>query len=448
MASGHGSLRLLNSTLAANVAGPGGTGGTGGTGGVGGAVAVVRSQSTLRNVTVADNGVGTGGAAAPDAGSPGASGRGGGVYVWSSDRADDLRLQGTIVALNRGSGCARSTRSAIDNAGHDLSYGDRTCPGRIGNPRLGSLQDNGGPTKTMALGAGSAAIDRIPRRGGHCPSTDQRGVRRPEGRACDIGAFEFARPSIRLIAPFQHASYERGSRVPARFRCSEGGIFSPIASCTASVAWGRRIKTRHVGTWRFVVRATDKSGNRAIRTVRYVVWKYVNPLQDVSGLTPRRIDLGVDYAGSGPLLALGKGRVTTASNTDSGPPSCWAISCWPGGGIVVYRLLEGPFAGKYVYVAEHITVVVKVGQLVRAGQRIAILHSGYPWSEFGWAAGPGPEALAMTDGHRCPCSDPGGWSTIDGRNFDHLLVQLGAPSGYLQSVPNQSMPADWPTWPG
>ena len=270
----------------------------------------------------------------------------------------------------------------------------------------------------------------------------------PSAAAAPSRTHESALPHITVISPVQDGSYERGSRVVARFRCSEGGTVSAIVSCTASVAAGHPIKTGRVGTVRFVVSALDTSGDRATRTITYTVWKYVNPVSEVSGLTPRRIDLGVDYAGSGPLLALGAARVTLASDTDSGPPSCWAISCWPGGGIVVLRLLDGPFAGRYVYVAEHITVNVRSGQTVSAGQQIATLYAGYPWSEWGWAAGPGPEALAMTDGHRCPCSDPGDWSTIDGRNMDHLLVALGAPSGILQGIPNQTMPAHWPSWTG
>jgi hypothetical protein len=257
------------------------------------------------------------------------------------------------------------------------------------------------------------------------------------------------RPQITIGAPRPDASYQRGSRILARFHCSEAGVAGAIASCKGTVAPWHPIGTGRLGTARFVVTATDKSGNRARKTVQYDVWQYVNPLQFVSGLTPRRIDLGVDYAGSGPLLALGRGLVTTASDTDSGPQSCWAISCWPGGGIVVYRLLDGPFAGKYVYVAEHISVTVRPGQTVRAGEQIATLYAGYPWSEWGWATGPGPEALGMSDGHRCTCSDPGGWSTIDGRNMNHLLVQLGAPSGYLQAdTPDQSMPRGWPSWSG
>jgi CSLREA domain-containing protein len=451
--SASGSLRVTNSTLFNNLAGAGAAGGgvtgAGGDGGSGGAIAVAAGPSVVRNATVADNRVGAGGAPGSTAARPGASGLGGGLFAQSSTTADDMSLQNTIVASGLGSGCAGSTRSAIANDGHDLSYGDKTCPGPRGNPKLGPLKDNGGSTKTMAIGAGSAAIDRIPRKTGDCPSTDQRGVRRPQGRACDIGAFEFASPEITMIAPFPNAAYERRSRVLARFRCDEGGVASTIATCKGSIARGHAIRTGRLGTVRFVVTAIDKSGNRARKTIHYDVWEYVNPLQQVSGLTPRRIDLGVDYAGSGPLLALGRGRVTMASNTDSGPPSCWAISCWPGGGIVVYQLLDGPFAGNYVYVAEHITVSVSAGQTVSAGQQIATLYAGYPWSEWGWAAGPGPEALAMTDGHRCPCGDPGGWSTIDGRNMNQLLVRLGAPSGYLQTnTPNQSMPPGWPSWSG
>jgi len=51
------------------------------------------------------------------------------------------------------------------------------------------LQDNGGPTFTHALLPGSPAIDAA----GNCNppiTTDQRGVPRPQGPACDIGAFE------------------------------------------------------------------------------------------------------------------------------------------------------------------------------------------------------------------------------------------------------------------
>jgi CSLREA domain-containing protein len=59
------------------------------------------------------------------------------------------------------------------------------------DPMLARLADNGGPTETQALKAGSPAIDRGGTSANGCPATDQRGVPRPQGPACDIGAFEF-----------------------------------------------------------------------------------------------------------------------------------------------------------------------------------------------------------------------------------------------------------------
>jgi hypothetical protein len=70
---------------------------------------------------------------------------------------------------------------------------------RIGiNPLLGPLQSNGGPTQTMALLIGSPAIDAGESSG--CPVTDQRGLGRPQGAACDIGAYEVA-PGAVTTAP-------------------------------------------------------------------------------------------------------------------------------------------------------------------------------------------------------------------------------------------------------
>jgi hypothetical protein len=57
------------------------------------------------------------------------------------------------------------------------------------DPKLGPLEDNGGPTLTMALLPGSPAIDTGDTTA--APPTDQRGVPRPFSLAADIGAFEF-----------------------------------------------------------------------------------------------------------------------------------------------------------------------------------------------------------------------------------------------------------------
>lgn len=64
------------------------------------------------------------------------------------------------------------------------------------DPLLGPLLDNGGPTLTHALLPGSPAIDAGNPSGctdhlGNPLTADQRGVPRPQGAACDIGAYEF-----------------------------------------------------------------------------------------------------------------------------------------------------------------------------------------------------------------------------------------------------------------
>ena len=77
------------------------------------------------------------------------------------------------------------------------------------DPLLKDLADNGGPTLTMALSAGSPAINAG---ANGCPATDQRGEIR-EGQ-CDIGAYEYkvsrleAAPSSRAILPGEAASYQ------------------------------------------------------------------------------------------------------------------------------------------------------------------------------------------------------------------------------------------------
>ncbi len=66
------------------------------------------------------------------------------------------------------------------------------------DPLLGSLADNGGPTQTMALQAGSPALDAGD--DATCaPSpvsgVDQRGIARPQGAHCDMGAYEVVPPT-------------------------------------------------------------------------------------------------------------------------------------------------------------------------------------------------------------------------------------------------------------
>lgn len=116
------------------------------------------------------------------------AGLGGGVANIGTSLA--FTLKNTLIANNpSGNNCG----GAITDGGGNLSYPDASCPGINADPVLGPLQHNGGPTWTMALGTGSAAIDAGD--DATCAASpvnnqDQRGVARPVGPRCDIGAFE------------------------------------------------------------------------------------------------------------------------------------------------------------------------------------------------------------------------------------------------------------------
>jgi hypothetical protein len=80
----------------------------------------------------------------------------------------------------------------LASGGHNV-FTDNTCQPAdsdqvVGDPALGALADNGGPAATHALLEGSPAVDAGDP--GPCPASDQRGVPRPQGPGCDVGAYE------------------------------------------------------------------------------------------------------------------------------------------------------------------------------------------------------------------------------------------------------------------
>jgi len=67
------------------------------------------------------------------------------------------------------------------------------------DPKLGTLGNYGGFTQTIPLLAGSSAIESGD--DSACPATDQRGIIRPQGLHCDIGAYELEKPIHRIYLP-------------------------------------------------------------------------------------------------------------------------------------------------------------------------------------------------------------------------------------------------------
>ncbi len=97
-----------------------------------------------------------------------------------------VTVHATLLAYNAGGNCTGS----ITDTGFSMSS-DATCTNFTftnTNPLLQPLALNGGQTLNHALSPGSPALDKVPT---PCPlGLDQRSVTRPQGQACDIGAFE------------------------------------------------------------------------------------------------------------------------------------------------------------------------------------------------------------------------------------------------------------------
>jgi hypothetical protein len=146
------------------------------------------------------------------------AGEGCGNYAREPNQNFSVNLEGSIVAGDsapKDPDFAGNVSLGYPNLIQDISgkvvvpCGNTTPECTLGqhslfniSPRLGPLQDNGGPTPTHALLAGSPALNRIPVNPSDTSSicanptalypvsSDQRGVSRPQGKACDLGAYE------------------------------------------------------------------------------------------------------------------------------------------------------------------------------------------------------------------------------------------------------------------
>jgi hypothetical protein len=246
---------------------------------------------------------------------------GGGVYHASETVTGGTGVVNTLIGDNTGGDCGYgavdSHFKAGDDAGNNLDS-DGTCFGGLGvttdktsvDPLLGEPAANGGPVETDALEAGSQAIDAA--NAGRCPTTDARGVARPQGAGCDIGAFEASKPTVTIVAPGNGARFALGAVVKASYRCSEAGLPGLIASCRGPVASGAAIDTSKSGRHAFVVTVVDDQGLTATATVSYTV-KASPPNTKITAHNISGHSISVKFKGSG-----GSGRLSFRCKLDTG----------------------------------------------------------------------------------------------------------------------------------
>ena len=225
----NGTLTVTNSTFSNNIAGDHGggvisdagmltvtgstfSGNMGSTGGAifnGGTANVTNSTFSANSASINGGGIDNSGPT-PNVSfntfsGNSASSNGGGI-----NNNGTLTVKNTLLASSTGGNCS-NLGGTFTSDGYNLSD-DAFCASyftAIGDLNgtsagLGVLANNGGSTQTIALLAGSPAIDAIPLTPtnyctdvlGNPVTTDQRGITRPQGTACDIGAFELSVASI------------------------------------------------------------------------------------------------------------------------------------------------------------------------------------------------------------------------------------------------------------
>jgi hypothetical protein len=138
---------------------------------------------------------------------------------------------------------------------------------------------------------------------------------------------------------------------------------------------------------------------------------YINPFAGEAWAASRN-DQGVDYD---PLKiesirAIGAGTIVD-------------IGSWGGyGPWFDYRLASGQFAGKCIYVAEHIGSILVPGTSFNAGDTLAIAYPGPHWTEWGWAKALDTPSVTWAE---CGCTEMDNVNA-GGRAFARFLRSLGA----------------------
>lgn len=267
--------RMENCTVHRNFAGIGGNGGDGHNGGGGGAggdagngggIAFSHEGSdytaALVHVTVVSNEDGTAGLegfslGGGDGGGDGASGSGGGVWEFPGgiNGAPGITLANSVVAANGATSVPNIASFTAE--GNNLTSGD---------PGLGVLSDNGGPTLTVPPLFGGPLIDGGAALGSP-PSTDQRGVARPFNGAPDLGAYEATlRPDLRIGTKSSPATH----RVDGAYNGSGAGqtIHLKLSRMKTGKAF---LSVENDGDIADDVKLTATRANRTVRLAAYQI---------------------------------------------------------------------------------------------------------------------------------------------------------------------------------
>jgi predicted outer membrane repeat protein len=263
------------------------------------------------------------------------------------NQAGHSMTAGESIVANGGGGGNCGGGQPVTDGGYNIDSGTScrfaAAHGSMSDtdPDLGPLADNGGPTQTMALAADSPAVNAVPVTVPGCSGgTDQRGVSRPQGPACDIGAYELVMqaPPPSTIGPglvSSFADYSRSCLDNSDFRWTPGNRLQ-LWACGAAGEADQRLELVPV------------AGRSGVYELRFVTGASGGPFcvtqANISGAGP--LVLGVCNAGT-----PGARRQMLTPIAGAGNCRCGVYYRFTGTGLVMddwaYNTRNGATVGTY-----------------------------------------------------------------------------------------------------
>jgi hypothetical protein len=307
---------------------------TGNSAGQGGGMYTFNASPTLTNVTFSGN-------SATESYCDGHAGFGGGMmnYYDSSPTLRNVTFSGNTAACN-GDGMMTDTGGhpriynsifwgngaheiinavaapsdieySIVKGGCPTDFAPSTCDHVLNaDPKLRPLAGNGGYTKTMALGAGSAAIDK----GNNSASAaqDERGVTRPQAGNCDIGAYEVKAISFTSVGANDGWLLESGEN---------SGVGGTMDAAASTLRLGDDASNRQYRTLLSFNTASLPDGASIVLArvkLKHYSFTGTNPFPTFGTLI---LDLKKPYFGAAPALEIGdfQAAATVGSAGTVGP---------------------------------------------------------------------------------------------------------------------------------
>ena len=181
--------------------------------GNGGGIYSAGSALALQRSTIANNTAATGAA----------------IYKNLTPTSAVTLINDSLVTTASGTACAGLT--SVFSGTNNLATDSSCLVAAATNPLIGGLGNNGGSTDTHALAPTSPAIGAASPAADRCTGTDQRGVPRPQGGACDIGAYEYRAPALTVTT---NVVNDHGfNDVASDFTVRVGGIAAAGSTGTA-----------------------------------------------------------------------------------------------------------------------------------------------------------------------------------------------------------------------